>query len=168
MDGSGTNQKAESFCGDSRATALLTIRAAVRRWSLEAGVLLLILLPTLAVADANNDLIKAVKKGDLAAVEALLDKGADPLANNKKGVNALTLAKREGHPEILELLRTPRSTLSCEIVAVSTPQESSCEERSEKGCSHDRPERVHATIPVGRRPCVRRDLSIVLRSLRHR
>lgn len=52
----------------------------------------------------NDDFWEAVRKGDLAAVTALLDKGADVNAKFRYGATALFKAAERGHTEIVKLL----------------------------------------------------------------
>ncbi|MEK6334712.1 MAG: ankyrin repeat domain-containing protein [Acidobacteriota bacterium] len=75
-----------------------------------AAVLLSFLLisPTVFAQDAkqklNDEFWEAVRKGDLAAVTALLDKGADVNAKFRYGSTALFKAAERGHTEIVKLL----------------------------------------------------------------
>jgi len=52
----------------------------------------------------NDEFWEAVRKGDLAAVTALLDKGADVNAKFRYGATALFKAAERGHTEIVKLL----------------------------------------------------------------
>jgi len=52
----------------------------------------------------NDQLYEAVRKGDLAAVTALLDQGADVNAKFRYGATALFKAAERGHVEIVKLL----------------------------------------------------------------
>lgn len=52
----------------------------------------------------NDQLYEAVRKGDLAAVTAVLDKGADVNAKFRYGATALFKAAERGNPEIVKLL----------------------------------------------------------------
>ena len=54
--------------------------------------------------ELNDQLYEAVRKGDLAAVTALLDKGADVNAKFRYGATALFKAAERGHVEIAKLL----------------------------------------------------------------
>ena len=66
------------------------------------SVLLAFLIPLASyAADVNAELIKAAKKGDTAAVEALLEQGADVNANG--GWTALIWAARQGHTDIVHI-----------------------------------------------------------------
>ncbi len=75
-----------------------------------AAVLLAFFLisPTVFAQDAkqklNDEFWEAVRKGDLAAVTALLDKGADVNAKFRYGATALFKAAERGHTEIVKLL----------------------------------------------------------------
>ncbi|MFQ5927816.1 MAG: ankyrin repeat domain-containing protein [Terriglobia bacterium] len=76
-----------------------------------AVLLITLLMPLLATAgDINPDLIEAAKKGDAAAVEALLAAGADVNAKDKDGMTALMLAEKEGHTTVVRLLEKARAT----------------------------------------------------------
>lgn len=55
-------------------------------------------------APLNRDLVDAAGRGDLDAVRALLDKGADPSSVNEDGVGGLFRASAEGHQAIVKLL----------------------------------------------------------------
>ena len=59
------------------------------------------LLATTALADPIHD---AAYDGDLAGVQAELDKGADVNAKNESGVTPLLWAAWKGHKEVAELL----------------------------------------------------------------
>ena len=52
----------------------------------------------------NDQLYDAVRKGDVAAVTAALDKGADVNAKFRYGATALFKAAERGHTEIAKLL----------------------------------------------------------------
>jgi hypothetical protein len=52
----------------------------------------------------NDQLFEAVRKGDVAAVTALLDKGADVNAKFRYGATALFKAAERGHAEVVKLL----------------------------------------------------------------
>ena len=66
---------------------------------------ILLLLPAAARArDVGEDLIAAARKSDLAAVKALLDKGADVNAKNRYGATALSYAAERGSVEVVKLL----------------------------------------------------------------
>jgi ankyrin repeat protein len=54
--------------------------------------------------ELNDQLYEAVRKGDLAAVTALLDKGADVNAKFRYGATTLFKAAERGHTEIVKLL----------------------------------------------------------------
>ncbi len=53
----------------------------------------------------TSSLIEAASKGDTEKVHALLAKGADVNAKDNKGGTALMAAKREGHKEIVRMLK---------------------------------------------------------------
>jgi ankyrin repeat protein len=55
-------------------------------------------------ADANEDLLAAVRKGDLAAVKTLLDSGANVNAKSPYGATPLFFAADRGNIEMVKLL----------------------------------------------------------------
>src|SRR5262245_37987103 len=55
-------------------------------------------------APLGDELITAAKRGDVAAVTALLDKGADVNAKTPYGVTALIAAADKGHAEVIKVL----------------------------------------------------------------
>jgi len=57
-----------------------------------------------AVNDLREPLWAAVRNGDVKAVKALLDKGADVNAKNEIGITALWIAASNGKPDIVEVL----------------------------------------------------------------
>jgi Ankyrin repeats (3 copies) len=64
-----------------------------------------LLLPVAAFAqNLNEELFAAARKGDVAAVKALLDKGADVNAKTNYGATALSYACDKGHVEVVRLL----------------------------------------------------------------
>ncbi len=70
---------------------------------------ILLCLPLVALAqDArqqlNDQLWEAARKGDAAAVKALLDKGADVNAKFRYGATALSYASDKGHTEVVKIL----------------------------------------------------------------
>ena len=66
---------------------------------------LCIAFPLLAVADdAGDELLTAARKGDLAQVKALLDKGVDVNSKSSYGQTPLFFACDRGHTEIVRLL----------------------------------------------------------------
>ena len=72
-------------------------------------LLAFVLIPLLALAqdakqELNDQMWEAVRKGDAAAVRALLDKGADVNARFRYGSTALFKAAERGHVEIVKLL----------------------------------------------------------------
>ena len=52
----------------------------------------------------NDQLIQAAEKGDTAAVQQLLDKGANIEAQSDYGRTALMYAATNGYPEVVKLL----------------------------------------------------------------
>jgi hypothetical protein len=54
--------------------------------------------------DRTKELVEAAKKGDLAVVKMLLDKGADPKSKEKDGATSLMYAAVEGHLAVARLL----------------------------------------------------------------
>ena len=76
--------------------------------------LLLLLAATPALAqDAkqqlNDQMYEAVRRGDAAAVTALLDKGADVNAKFRYGTTALFKAAERGNVDIVKAAARPRS-----------------------------------------------------------
>jgi hypothetical protein len=70
-------------------------------------VLLLAAMPALAQAakqQLNDQLYEAVRRGDVAAVTTLLDKGADVNAKFRYGATALFKAAERGNADIVKLL----------------------------------------------------------------
>ena len=71
---------------------------------------LMMALPLMARAQGdakqglNDQLWEATRKGDAAAVQALLDKGADVNARFRYGTTALFKAAERGHTEVVKLL----------------------------------------------------------------
>ncbi len=71
---------------------------------------LMMALPLMARAQGdakqalNDQLWEAARKGDAAAVQALLDKGADVNAKFRYGTTALFKASERGHTEVVKLL----------------------------------------------------------------
>lgn len=64
----------------------------------------LLALPLLVWADKNDDLLAASRKGDVAAVQALLADGADLEAKTPYGQTPLYLAAMQGHAKVVEVL----------------------------------------------------------------
>jgi ankyrin repeat protein len=54
--------------------------------------------------DLNEELLAAARKGDLAAVKALLERGAEVNAKTRYGATPLSYAADRGHTEIVQLL----------------------------------------------------------------
>ena len=70
-----------------------------------ALIALAMLLPVAALAQSlNEDFFAAARKGDVAAVKALLDKGVDVNAKTNYGATALSYACDKGHTELVKLL----------------------------------------------------------------
>jgi len=72
-------------------------------------IFIAIMVPTMALADIDSDLLKASKKGDLNQVKVLLDKGANLNAREHgfladSGNTPLILASAENHAEVAEEL----------------------------------------------------------------
>ena len=68
---------------------------------------LLLLLATFNVAsaqDLGDQLFEAARRGDAAAVKALLDKGVDVNTKFRYGATALSYASDKGHVEVVKLL----------------------------------------------------------------
>ncbi|HYG09579.1 MAG TPA: ankyrin repeat domain-containing protein, partial [Pyrinomonadaceae bacterium] len=71
--------------------------------------LLLLFLPAAAHAarpaqDQNEQLFEAARKGDVATVKALLDRGVDVNTKFRYGATALSYASDKGHLEVVKLL----------------------------------------------------------------
>ncbi|MEK6300774.1 MAG: ankyrin repeat domain-containing protein [Acidobacteriota bacterium] len=70
-----------------------------------ALVALLLLCPLVAGAqDLNEEFFAAARKGDTAALKALLDKGVDVNAKTRYGATALSYACDKGHVDVVKLL----------------------------------------------------------------
>ena len=65
-----------------------------------AGLVLVFTLAAFA-ADVNEELLGAARKGDLAAVKALCEKGAAIEAKTPYGQTPLYLAAMNGHDEVV-------------------------------------------------------------------
>lgn len=79
----------------------------LRQLFMQPLVLLIASLPVFAqVANQslNDQMWEAVRKGDAAAVTALLDKGADVNAKFRYGATALFKAAERGHTEVVKIL----------------------------------------------------------------
>ena len=59
-----------------------------------------------AVAGPAEDLINTASRGEAAAVQALLAKGADVNAKGRNGVTALMAASENGHRDVVQALRS--------------------------------------------------------------
>ena len=64
--------------------------------------------------ELNDQFWEAVRKGDVAAVTALLDKGADVNAKFRYGTTALFKAAERGHTEVVKLLLARGADVSVE------------------------------------------------------
>ncbi len=67
-------------------------------------LLMAALVPPLLCADANEDLLAASRKGDLAAVKAAVEKGAALETKTGYGQTPLYLAAMNGHEEVVQFL----------------------------------------------------------------
>ncbi len=67
-------------------------------------ILCLLVVPLLALADKNEDLLAAARSGDVAAVEALLKDGADLETKTSYGQTPLFLSVMQGKTEVAKLL----------------------------------------------------------------
>src|SRR6266851_3191368 len=76
------------------------------RWIvvLATGAAVLCSSPAFAKDDARDALWAAVRNGDLKAIEAALDKGADVNAKSEIGITALWIATSKGKLDVIELL----------------------------------------------------------------
>jgi len=68
-----------------------------------AGLVLALALSVFA-ADVNEELLEAARKGDLAAVKALCEKGASIEAKTPYGQTPLYLAAMKGHDDVVRFL----------------------------------------------------------------
>jgi len=59
-----------------------------------------------AIASPGEDLVGAAARGDLAAVQALLVKGADVNAKTNNDATALIVASQAGHLDVVQALLT--------------------------------------------------------------
>lgn len=80
----------------------------IRMTTLIAAVCIVLFIPLMSHSDDVNDqIIKAVHRGDIATVKSLLAKGADVNAKmDESGWTALMLAAGEGHTELVKFLLT--------------------------------------------------------------
>src|SRR5260370_40653483 len=69
-----------------------------------ASVVLAALIPFACLADLNEDLLAAVRKGDAERVKALLAQGADANAKSPYGATGLFFAADRGNVEIIKIL----------------------------------------------------------------
>src|SRR5262245_32710088 len=66
---------------------------------------LVVLLPAVVYAqDTNEEFFAAARKGDVAAVKAMVEKGTDINARTKYGATALSYACDKGHVELVKYL----------------------------------------------------------------
>jgi uncharacterized protein len=90
---------------------VLLVRRHPRRWRAAGAVAAMIVVLGLfarlvfQVYGLDEPLYIAAEAGDVAEVQALLAKGADPEARWEDGTTALQAAEREGHAEVFRLLR---------------------------------------------------------------
>lgn len=63
-------------------------------------------------ADTYDNILKAVKIGDLSEIAAQLQRGVDPDTTDIEGNTLLMIAAREGHEAVVELLLTQRPKLN--------------------------------------------------------
>lgn len=78
-----------------------------RQRNLLLSLLLLLLSATthsVSAQDQNDELFNAARKGDVAAVKALLDRGVDVNTKFRYGATALSYASDKGHLEVVKLL----------------------------------------------------------------
>src|ERR1043165_8553566 len=71
---------------------------------LSLAVLLPLQTATNSKQELNDQLFEAVRKGDVAAVTAALDRGADVNAKFRYGTTALFKAAERGHTEVAKVL----------------------------------------------------------------
>ena len=74
------------------------------RWGSVLALVALLLAPAASSDDKNEELLAAVRKGDAAAVKALLDQGADVNAKSPYGATGLFFAADRGHAGIVKIL----------------------------------------------------------------
>jgi ankyrin repeat protein len=87
------------------------------------SVILVFLFIHLAGTRANaqgDDLFNAAKNGDAAAVQALLDKGADVNVKKTDGATALMAASQLGHVEVVQLLLAKGADVNAKAVSGAT------------------------------------------------
>ena len=80
--------------------SMVRIRRVVSVW----WVALAVAWATAAMAGPAEDLISAALRGDAAAVQALLAKGADVNAKTRGGGTALFAASQNGHLDVVQAL----------------------------------------------------------------
>jgi uncharacterized protein len=69
-------------------------------------------LPLFATAGSYDDMLNAVKLGDVKDVSALIQRGMDVNTTDQSGNALLAIAAREGHPDIVKLLINERAKLN--------------------------------------------------------
>jgi hypothetical protein len=67
-------------------------------------VVVFVLAPAARAQNLNEDFLAAARKGDVAKLKELLDKGADVNAKTQYGATALAYACDKGHIEVVKLL----------------------------------------------------------------
>lgn len=75
-----------------------------RQRNLLLSLLLLLATFNVAAQDLGDQLFEAARRGDAAAVKALLDKGVDVNTKFRYGATALSYASDKGHVEVVKLL----------------------------------------------------------------
>src|SRR5688572_12413934 len=80
--------------------------------------------PTNSKQELNDQLFEAVRKGDLAAATAALDRGADVNAKFRYGSTALFKAAERGHAPIVKLLLDRGADVKVQDTFTSAPRSS--------------------------------------------
>jgi outer membrane protein assembly factor BamB len=83
-------------------------------------MILLVVFPHFQGSEVNEQLWDAARKGNAAAVKALLDKGADVNAKARYDVTALHFAADKGHLQVVELLIRHKADLNVRDTFYST------------------------------------------------
>lgn len=86
-----------------------------------------------SAADAN--FFKSIEAGDVVAVQAALDAGADPNAKNAQGLSALQLATVKGHSAVVEVLLKKQPVLGVGETSPQSPQSGSLQLAARQGDS---------------------------------
>src|SRR5690606_23438011 len=95
----GADPRAQDREGRSAVdVAIRSGRDDVARWLLERGGQ----LPDKQAYSLG--LLAAAERGELGQVQAMLEQGADPKVLGESGITSLTLAAREGHQAVVEML----------------------------------------------------------------